>query len=182
MGRPVVLGTGAAYGNHYTTEQMLEALIHQRKSAGDSKFDVDFARRVLNACGYDRHSVALDLSDVFRRFTRTEYLEHRSVNLVRLAQEAGEAALTRWGGPKNCITHLFWGTMTGAMHSPTIDIELVKRLGLNLDVARTSIEGMGCLTGFRLLNLAREVRTHTWGLALRSRVVDACMLTALSLS
>jgi len=30
-------------------------------------------------------------------------------------------------------------------------------LGLNMDVERTSIEGMGCLTGFRLLNLARQV-------------------------
>lgn len=30
-------------------------------------------------------------------------------------------------------------------------------LGLRSDVERTSIEGMGCLTGFRLLNLARQV-------------------------
>jgi predicted naringenin-chalcone synthase len=42
------------------------------------------------------------------------------------------------------------------MDSPTIDQALTKRLGLNLDVKRTNIEGMGCLTGYRLLNLAGE--------------------------
>ena len=46
--------------------------------------------------------------------------------------------------------------MTGALDSPTIDILLAKRLGLNLDVKRTSVEGMGCLTGYRMLNLAVE--------------------------
>jgi predicted naringenin-chalcone synthase len=46
--------------------------------------------------------------------------------------------------------------MTGAMDSPTIDILLAKRLGLNMDVQRTSIEGMGCLTGFRLTNIGRQ--------------------------
>jgi len=152
-----VLSTGSAYGNHYTTEQMLECLLKQRKAVGDKNFDEAFAGRVLKACGYDTHSVALPIEDVFRRFSREEYLEHRMTNLLRLAQEAGECALERWGGDRKDITHLFWGTMTGAMHSPTIDILLAKRLGLRLDVERTSIEGMGCLTGFRLLNLARQV-------------------------
>ena len=49
------------------------------------------------------------------------------------------------------------GTMTGAMDSPTIDIALTRRLGLNPDVKRTNIEGMGCLTGFKLLNLSTDV-------------------------
>ncbi|CAE8585690.1 unnamed protein product [Polarella glacialis] len=47
--------------------------------------------------------------------------------------------------------------MTGAMHSPTIDILLTKRLGLSCDVERTSVEGMGCLTGYRLLNIGRQI-------------------------
>lgn len=154
---PVVLATGSAYGNHYTTEQMLECLIAQRKKEGDTDFDEAFAGRVLKACGYDFHSVALPIEDVFRRMSREEYLEHRMTNLLRLAAEAGECAIQRWGGDRKDITHLFWGTMTGAMHSPTIDILLVKKLDLNRDVERTSIEGMGCLTGYRCLNLARSV-------------------------
>jgi len=153
----VVLSTGSAFGNHYTTEQMLAALLEKQAEAGNSEFDADFATRVFRACGYEGHSVMLELPDVFRRFSRSEYLQHRSINLVGLAERAGEAALKSWGGPRSAITHLFWGTMTGGMQSPTIDIELTKRLGLQSSVERTSIEGMGCLTGFRLLNLARQV-------------------------
>lgn len=151
----VVLGTGAEFGNHYTTEQMLDALIE--KQSGNPDFDIEFARRVFEKCGFDKHSVALDYPDLFRRFSRSEYLAHRATNLVGLAAMAGQKALENWNGPRSKITHLFWGTMTGALHSPTIDIELVKRLGLDPDVERTSIEGMGCLTGFRLLNLAAQV-------------------------
>ena len=33
--------------------------------------------------------------------------------------------------------------------------------GLSPDVQRTSIEGMGCLTGFRLLNMAQQVAQGT---------------------
>ncbi|CAE8585687.1 unnamed protein product [Polarella glacialis] len=103
------------------------------------------------------HSVALPLEDVFRRMSRSEYLEHRMTALIDLAQKAAENALAMWGGRRSDITHLCWGTMTGAMHSPTIDILLTKRLGLSCDVERTSIEGMGCLTGYRLLNIGRQI-------------------------
>eukprot|EP00581_Thalassiosira_minuscula_P018801 CAMPEP_0183717160 /NCGR_PEP_ID=MMETSP0737-20130205/10847_1 /TAXON_ID=385413 /ORGANISM="Thalassiosira miniscula, Strain CCMP1093" /LENGTH=918 /DNA_ID=CAMNT_0025946547 /DNA_START=104 /DNA_END=2857 /DNA_ORIENTATION=- len=195
-----IYSTGAAFGNHYTTEEVLQALIRQQTaqhntkddnvdrdspstleslasqlkttsnsnedSAGKNKsgsndtnntFDIEFASRVLAKCGFDYHSFVLPLSDLFRRFTREEYLAHRRKHLLGLAERAGKEALERWGGRLDEITHLFWGTMTGAMDSPTIDIQLAKNLGLSLDVERTNIEGMGCLTGFRLLNLARQV-------------------------
>ena len=139
----LILSTGSAYGNHYTTEEVLDALVKQQKLQGNEDFDVDFASRVLKGCGFKYHSITLPPEDLFRRFTRTEYLQHRQTNLVGLAERAGTEALDRWGGSRDQITHLFWGTMTGAMHSPTIDIELVKRLGLNMDVERTSLEGMG---------------------------------------
>jgi hypothetical protein len=138
-----ILSTGVAYGNHYTTEQVLGALLREQKAQGNDDFDADFAARVMNKCGFQRHSIALELKDVFRRFTRSEYLRHRSTNLIGLAERAGKEALSRWGGDPRTITHLFWGTMTGAMQSPTIDIELTRRLGLHADVDRTSIEGMG---------------------------------------
>ena len=142
-----VYGTGAAFGNRYTTDEVLRALIRQRagKDGGDagSSFDVDFAARVLTKCGFDLHSFVLPLEDLFRRFTREEYLELRRVHLAGLAERAGRQALERWGGRLGDITHLFFGTMTGALDSPTIDIALTKRLGLDLDVERTNIEGMG---------------------------------------
>jgi len=151
-----VVGTGAAYGNHYTTEQMKTFFKNARAADGDVDFPVEFADKVLDACGFEFHSVCLPEDKVFRRMKRSEYLEQRMTSLQDMAYRAAEEALKMWGGDRSTITHFYWGTMTGAMMSPTLDIHLTKRLGLSLDVARTSIEGMGCLTGYRLLNLARE--------------------------
>jgi predicted naringenin-chalcone synthase len=119
-----VYSTAAAYGNHYTTDQVLSALLHQQRH--NPSFDAEFATRVLQKCGYQKHSFALPLEDIFRRFTREEYLQLRRTHLVGLAERACVSALDRWGGDKQDITHLMWGTMTGAMDSPTIDIQLAK--------------------------------------------------------
>ena len=151
-----ILATAAAYGNHYTTDEMIEAFHKQREATGDKTYDKPFVDKVLRACGFDMHSVALPKEDIFRTMTREEYLSHRSSNLLALAQKACEKVIVDWGGDRGEITHLYWGTMTGAMQSPTIDIHLTQLLGLHYDVQRTSIEGMGCLTGFRLMNLARS--------------------------
>ena len=172
-----VLGTGSAFGQTYSTEQMLTAFAAQRARDGDTECDLAFAERVFKACGFDGHSCTLPLDEVFRTFSRSEYLHHRSTSLVSLAAEAAEAALAHWGGDRSRITHLCWGTMTGAMHSPTIDIELATRLGLDPDVERTSIEGMGCLTGFRLLNIGRQLALASPGS--RILVVSADLRSAL---
>jgi len=154
--RTATFSTASTFGNHYETKELLKALIHHRKN--DLTFDADFATRVFEKCGYKKHSIALsDSKDLFRRFTRSKYLEHRQKNLLRMAKCAGNKALCSWSRPKSEITHLLWGTMTGGMHSPSIDVKLVGQLGLSQDVARASIEGMGCLTGFRLLNMAHEI-------------------------
>ena len=52
--------------------------------------------------------------------------------------------------------HLIWGPMTSGMYSPSIDVKLVGSLRLSPNLSRTYIEGMVCLTGFCLLNMARE--------------------------
>jgi len=151
-----VVGTGAAYGNHYTTEQMKKFFREARAADGDTEFPGEFSDKVLDACGFQFHSVCLPPDKVFRRMPRSEYLEHRMTALMDMAIRAAEQALKLWGGDRSSITHFYWGTMTGGMMSPTLDIHITKRLGLSYDVARTSIEGMGCLTGYRCLNLARE--------------------------
>lgn len=156
MSAAYVVGTGAAYGNHYTTEEMKKFFRDARAADGDKDFPGEFSDKVLDACGFDRHSVCLPPDKVFRRMKRSEYLEHRMTAMQDMAYRAAEEAIKMWGGDRSTITHFYWGTMTGAMHSPTLDIHLTKKLGLSLDVARTSIEGMGCLTGYRCLNLARE--------------------------
>ena len=119
-----IYSTAAAYGNHYTTDQVLAALLHQQRH--NPSFEVEFATLVLTKCGYTKHSFVLPLQDIFRRLTREEYLELRHTHLVDLAERACVEALGRWGGDRSEVTHLFWGTMTGAMDSPTIDILLAK--------------------------------------------------------
>lgn len=137
----MILSTSAAYAKHYSNEEALAALI-RNATKEDPDFDVDFATRVFTKCGYRQRSVALsNPQDLFRRFTRTEYLQHRQVNLTDLAKRAGDLALQRWGGSREDITHLLWGTMTGGMHSPSLDVKLVGHLGLSRDVERTNIEG-----------------------------------------
>ncbi len=69
--------------------------------------------------------------------------------LYDLATRAGEAALQQWGGDRRDITHVVWGTMTGTIHAPSMDVLLVPALGLSHKVKRLSVESMGCLTGFR---------------------------------
>ncbi|MDP2438258.1 MAG: hypothetical protein Q8P67_21140 [archaeon] len=153
-----LLATGSAFSqSKYTTEEMIEAFHKGRQLVGDHDYDRDFTERVFKVCGFVGHSVALPKDRLFVHFSRSEYLQHRRTAMRTLAEAACQEALAIWGGDRKAITHLFWGTMTGGMDSPTTDIFLTSSLGLSMDVKRTSIEGMGCLTGFRLLNLAREV-------------------------
>lgn len=152
-----VLATGVGLSRtKYTTQEMMDAFHAQRAAVGDDAYDRDFADRVFRACGYDEHAVALPKERLFKYMPRSEYLAHRRTTMCAMAEAACSSAIARWGGNVSTVTHLYWGTMTGAMDSPTLDIALATRLGLSQDVRRTNIEGMGCLTGFRLLNLARE--------------------------
>lgn len=154
---PLVLGTGSAFGNTFTTEQMLLAFHEQRRRVGDYEYDKVFADTVFSRCGFQGHSVGLPLKNLFRTMNRDEYLQHRATCLVDMAAEACREALQMWGGAASDITHLLWGTMTGGMQSPSIDQALVEKLGLTLDVVRLNVENSGCLTGFRLVNIAADI-------------------------
>lgn len=151
-----ILGTGSAFGHSYETETVLRAFHAQREKEGDTQYDRAFADKVFSRCGFDGHSICCEEEDIFRRFSREEYLAHRRKVLVQLAMAAAEKALAASGINLCEITHLFWGTMTGGMESPGIDVELTKKLGLDTDVRRIQLENSGCLTGFRLLNLGTE--------------------------
>lgn len=155
---PSILGTGSSFSEmKYSTDEMIAAFHHQRKVAGDTEYDHKFVDKVFTSCQFKEHSVCLPKEKLFSLFTREEYIDHRRCNLKNLALKAARDAILNWGGDITHITHLLWGTMTGGMDSPSLDIRLTLELGLNTSVKRTNIEGMGCLTGFRLLNLAREI-------------------------
>ena len=74
-----------------------------------------------------------------------------------MGMEAAKGALAEWGGQYSDITHIIWGSMTGGMFAPSMDITLAVELGLSLTVKRLNVENMGCLTGFRCLGLAASI-------------------------
>ncbi|CAE7267141.1 stlA [Symbiodinium sp. CCMP2592] len=142
-----ICGTGAAFGQHYRTDEMKAAFREaKQRSSGD---ELAFADRIFDACGFDGRSAAPE--------GREEYLHRRQAEMLDLAAEAACQAVQMWGGSCRSITHLLCGTMTGGMEAPSLDIRLSKKLGLPDKVERISVENMGCLTGFRLLNVARQI-------------------------
>jgi alpha-pyrone synthase len=54
------------------------------------------------------------------------------------------------------VTHLIVGCCTG-FYAPGLDIDIVKRLGLNPSVERTIVGFMGCYAGISTLKLARHI-------------------------
>jgi predicted naringenin-chalcone synthase len=54
------------------------------------------------------------------------------------------------------FTHLITVSCTG-MFAPGLDIQLIKKMGLNADVERTSIQFMGCFAAFNALKTANHI-------------------------
>lgn len=124
--------------------------------------DESFVDRVFTGTGFDTCSSYLETKDLFRKMTRTEYVKYVKASLKDMALRASKEAIEQWGGDKSTITHIVFGTMTGTIHAPTLDIEVARGdtaegLGLQVGIKRLNIEGMGCLTGYRCLGLANDI-------------------------
>ncbi len=65
--------------------------------------------------------------------------------------------LASWGVDRKDITHIVFGSMSATIDAPTMDARLIAALGLPCGTQRLSVQQMGCLTGFRVLSLAREL-------------------------
>lgn len=72
---------------------------------------------------------------------------------AELASQAAEEALTASGHPPKSITHLVTVSCTG-FEAPGVDLKMIERLGLSLDVARTHVGFMGCHGTFNGLRAA----------------------------
>jgi len=124
--------------------------------------DESFVDRVFTGTGFDTCSSYLETKDLFRKMTRTEYVKYVKASLKDMALRASKEAIEQWGGDKSTITHIVFGTMTGTIHAPTLDIEVARGdtaegLGLQVGIKRLNVEGMGCLTGYRCLGLANDI-------------------------
>jgi alkylresorcinol/alkylpyrone synthase len=89
--------------------------------------------------------------------TRSEYVKYVKPALFDMAKNSAQEALRQWGGDVKTITHIVFGTMTGTIHAPTMDTQIALALGLQTNIKRLNVEGMGCLTGYRCLGLASDI-------------------------
>lgn len=124
--------------------------------------DESFVDRVFAGTGFDSCSSYLEPEQLFRKMTRTQYTVYIKKSLRDLALRSSKEAIAQWGGDKSTITHIVFGTMTGSIHAPTMDVELARgddaeALGLQVGIKRLNVEGMGCMTGYRCLGLANDI-------------------------
>jgi len=151
-----IVGLASAFPpNEYSQTQYLEAFLRNHK--GMTAEDEDFTRRVWAGTGFNTCSSYLPESQLFVKMTRTEYVKYVKASLKDMALRSATEALKNWGGDKSTLTHIVFGTMTGSIHAPTMDIEVAIKLGLPTSIKRLNVEGMGCLTGYRVLGLASDI-------------------------
>jgi len=151
-----IVGLASAFPpNEYSQTQYLEAFL--RNHPGMTPEDEDFTRRVWAGTGFKTCSSYLPESQLFVKMSRSKYVTYVKASLKDLALRSATDALANWGGDKSKLTHIVFGTMTGTIHAPTMDIEVAIKLGLPASIKRLNVEGMGCLTGYRALGLASDI-------------------------
>jgi len=121
-------------------------------------------RTIFRASGISyRHSVLDDYgkSDDFSFYANTQDFEpfpstekrvaEYQRHALTLSKQAVQDCLSkRKGFNLSLITHLITVSCTG-MYAPGLDIDLVKELGLRVDVQRTCINFMGCYASFNAI-------------------------------
>jgi len=156
----------------YPTEQLMNALISTH-FGGDSQLlpvQKDFIERIFERSRILKSHVSLPPEKLFKRLTLTEYTTHIKSALQELAMTAARNCFEQLAKlssgdinpqnietAKNSITHLVFGTMTNSVAAPSMDIHLALNLGLSPHVKRLNVESMGCLTGFRLIGLCKDL-------------------------
>jgi len=150
-----IVGLASAFPpNEYSQTQYLEAFLRNHTM---TPADEDFTRRVWAGTGFNTCSSYLPESQLFVKMSRSTYVKYVKSSLKDLALRSATDALKNWGGDKATLTHIVFGTMTGTIHAPTMDIEIAIALGLPSSIKRLNVEGMGCLTGYRALGLASDI-------------------------
>jgi chalcone synthase len=119
--------------------------------------DLDFIDRVFKKTLIRTCYINLPESRLFEQMTREIYTSYVKTTLLSLACEAAEQALIRACYRPDQVTHLVFGTMTATIRAPSLDISIIHKLKLRETVKRLNVEAMGCLTGFRLLGLCRDM-------------------------
>ena len=120
--------------------------------------NLNFIHRVFSAALIETCYVNLPESELFIRMERQRYTEYVKRTILIMACQSARAAIKNTNGiTLEKITHLVFGTMTATIGAPSMDIHIARELKLNADIKRLNVEAMGCLTGFRLVGLCRDI-------------------------
>jgi alpha-pyrone synthase len=143
----------------------------------------------LNSGIHYRYSVIADYTlepDEFTFFSTTEDFEPFPTTSARMTIYKTEAVELAIAAIINCInqmidfslsevTHLITVSCTG-MHSPGIDIEIIKRLNLNTQTQRIAINFMGCYGAFIGLKTAKAICASDTNATVLVVCVELCSL------
>ncbi len=146
--------------NIYTQEEMREMFIKNYCSGENNLLekDLDFINRVFNASLISKSHINLPKNNLFLRMKREEYTSYIKQTILSMSCQAAKDAINDTNQFQlNQITHLVFGTMTGSISAPSMDVLISKELKLNSNVKRLNVESMGCLTGFRLVGLCNDI-------------------------
>jgi len=100
--------------NTYAQSTYLQAFL--RNHPGISAKDQDFVERVWAGTGFDTCSSYLPEDKLFKKMKRSEYVPYIKSSLKDMALRSANEVLAQWGGDRNTITHIVFGTMTGSIH------------------------------------------------------------------
>jgi alkylresorcinol/alkylpyrone synthase len=127
--------------HHHTQAEITEALI-----AAMPGCEPAMMRRIHQATGVSQRSIAMPLENYARITDFTETNNLWMEESLRLATEAGKAALDEAGLLPSDVDVLLFISVTG-ISAPSLDARLITTLGLRPDVKRLPSFGLGCVAG-----------------------------------
>ncbi|CAF1323529.1 unnamed protein product [Didymodactylos carnosus] len=119
--------------------------------------DLNFIDKVFQKSMIETCYVNLPENELFKGFNRETYTKYVKSTLFDLACRAGRDVISQSNFSCEDITHIVFGTMTSTIYAPTLDVLIMQELNLNLNTKRLNVEAMGCITGFRLTGLCRDI-------------------------
>lgn len=139
-----------AYGIDDTEMRKLRYLYHH--SGIDTRYSVidDYSRPAAERRFFPTSEDLEPFPGIERRMEL--FAEHAPP----LSQESAEACLQNAGVSKDEVTHLITVSCTG-ISAPGLELELMERMGLRLNIHRTAVNFMGCYAAVHGLKMADAI-------------------------
>src|SRR5215471_15293648 len=169
-----IAAVASAFPKHYYPQQeLLEAL---QQYWGDQIDNPDVLRRLHRHVGVDGRFLSIPKEEYTKIRTWGEANDHWIETARELGATAVTAALREAGLHARNLNAFFFTSVTGIC-SPSIDAQLVNRLGLCRNIRRIPIFGLGCVAGAAGISRAADyVRAYPGQIAVVLSV-ELCSLT-----